>query len=111
MLLSGAAVSAAVRASPVPGRLRACLAWLGRRSYSGYLVHLLVIVVLLKVGGNVLVKQLGPVDRLLLFAAATGITVAAMHLMYQWVEKPAQRWARSWLKARMIERDTSRHSA
>jgi peptidoglycan/LPS O-acetylase OafA/YrhL len=71
------------------------LAWAGRISYSGYLVHTLVIWTADQAGGRALLAPLGSVgSRVAFFVVVAALTLAFAHLMYRWVEQPAIRWTR-----------------
>lgn len=74
----------------VDGRWRA-LAWLGEISYSLYLVHSPVGMPFLRYA---IVHDLGPAGRMAMLALAAGATLGAAWLMWRFVERPAQRWAR-----------------
>ncbi len=73
------------------------LGYLGRISYSLYLVHPLVgsnfIRVVLKLTGRT-VEMIGPLEALVLFAAATGFSVATAHVLYRLVEVPTHALSR-----------------
>lgn len=64
--------------------LRPALQWLGQVSYSLYLYHTLVLLVVVRLGHNVL-----PLPALLLLSLALSFPVA--HLAWRWVELPAMR--------------------
>ena len=90
-----AAVIAGVAAADRAGRLR----WLSARplvhggeiSYSIYMTHALVQVVLDRAAGPLLDSGRATLaDGLLL--AGVAATLVVSHLSYRWIEKPAQRW-------------------
>lgn len=68
-------------------------AWVavGRASYSGYLVHLLLLWSLGEALGSK-VKDLALAPRLLAFAAVWAGTVWVSRLSWRWLEQPAARW-------------------
>jgi peptidoglycan/LPS O-acetylase OafA/YrhL len=94
------AVVASLRGTQVGGpRVLRHLAWLGRRSYSGYLIHMLVIVCLLALAGEANTKSLSVGERCALLAATLALTTLCAHWMYEWIERPAQRWLREGSRA------------
>jgi peptidoglycan/LPS O-acetylase OafA/YrhL len=87
---SGAGASAA--ASPW-GR---ALAWTGRMSYSGYLVHTLVIWALRPLwGAPASLRDLPPLSWALFYAAVLAGTLLLGHGLAVLVERPGQRWLRA----------------
>ncbi len=93
-LVATAAVGSPSSVAPATrGRAVDALAWIGRRSYSGYLVHTLAIwCVGLALGPSL--DPLGIVGKLLVFLVVSVTTLVAAHAMYEWVEQPVLRWAR-----------------
>lgn len=78
------------------------LQYLGRISYSLYLVHMLVGTPILRFG----LRHLGPVhffSAVALTCLAVAASVAAAHVMYVVVERPAMRWSR-WVPLRSTAR-------
>jgi peptidoglycan/LPS O-acetylase OafA/YrhL len=91
-LLSTAALVSTLRGRSVGGaRAQTWLAWIGRRSYSGYLIHLLILVCLQQLLGQPGTKGMGAAERAVLFAGTLMGTLCMSHLMYEWVERPVQR--------------------
>jgi peptidoglycan/LPS O-acetylase OafA/YrhL len=87
--------------------------WLGMLSYSIYLTHALVALVLptaikrlthldlwttlvLPDGGSVLAYGRDNFEGTLFYALALGVTVAFSALTYRWVETPGRAWSRRW---------------
>jgi peptidoglycan/LPS O-acetylase OafA/YrhL len=89
------ALVASLKGAMIGGpRLQRHLAWLGRRSYSGYLIHLLVIVCLVALTGEPNIKSWSVGERCALLAATLIVTTLCAHWMYEWIEVPAQRCLR-----------------
>ncbi|ULH15977.1 acyltransferase [Deinococcus sp. KNUC1210] len=63
--------------------------WVGRISYSIYLTHTLVMLVVVHVFGNI-------VPVWLLLIACVPLTLLLSHYTYLWVERPAMRLGKSW---------------
>lgn len=81
-----AALTTAVVIAYVP-KTNAPLRWLGRISYSLYLVHV-------PIGGLVLsIARRTSLPQWLSGIIAVSLSLIAAWLFYQWVELPAQRWA------------------
>jgi peptidoglycan/LPS O-acetylase OafA/YrhL len=93
------AVGYALRHRAVP---RWC-AWLGRISYSVYLLHQVVLWVLAT--GLAEARQLPLAVRLLIAAGYLGIVLVVSHAAYRWVEQPGQAWGRRVARAVAVRRD------
>jgi len=92
------------------------LKWLGTLSYSIYLTHFLVVLLLprivkLALGGEDLWRSMplpngqyvmafgrNEVEGTLLYALALAATLALSALTYRWVEVPGRDWSRKWLR-------------
>jgi peptidoglycan/LPS O-acetylase OafA/YrhL len=81
-------------ASRSAGYAALVLAWMGRVSYSAYLLHNLVIWLFITFLGTT-VRQLDPPERIVLFTVSLGTTLVGAAAMYRWVEKPAMELMRS----------------
>jgi peptidoglycan/LPS O-acetylase OafA/YrhL len=90
--------AAAIYQVSVSGRLASLtlgrvLQYLGRISYSLYLVHMLVGTPLVRFG----LRHLGRVHfttAVVLTGLAVAVSVAAAHVLYVVIERPAMRWSR-----------------
>jgi len=84
----------------VRGRLQGALLWLGARSYSLYLVHLVAFFLTREVWFR-LQGPSGPWQTLLYFATAAALLLAGAEFSYRWVERPlrlrGREYARRWL--------------
>jgi peptidoglycan/LPS O-acetylase OafA/YrhL len=83
--------------------------YLGRISYSVYLVHTLVLGVYARIigriaGGNLLVE-------LAILVAYAALVTLASHLLYRLVEDPARRWLRGWLDNQLVSSSRARAEA
>jgi peptidoglycan/LPS O-acetylase OafA/YrhL len=87
---------------PMPGLLRSALAWVGDRSYSLYLSHLLVICFVWLWAEQFdlnLVAQIQKFD-LVIFVIALSVGLVISDLVYQWIEKPMIEIGRNVFSAR-----------
>lgn len=100
LLASAAVLYASLRRQAAPTRAGRAMAWIGRVSYSGYLLHMLIIWTVLPAFGGVGPRQLPIALWLGFYATSVLLTLAASHLMYEWVERPGQRW----LRQRLVRR-------
>lgn len=66
------------------------LLFLGKISYSLYLIHVVVGVKIVNLGARFAAGMPG---KLLVLIVALGASIAAAYALYRWVEYPAQRWA------------------
>lgn len=68
--------------------------YLGRISYSLYLVHMLVGTPLVRFGIRHFGKHIGAPQAFVLLLAGVAVSIAAAHVMYVLVERPAMRWSK-----------------
>ena len=84
------AVALARRRRTWPGALR----WMGRVSYSIYLVHMVVYFASGWLVANLVSLPTGSVGRLAVFAVQLAIILAISQWTYRWIEQPGQRLGR-----------------
>ena len=77
------------------------LQYLGKISYSLYLIHLTVAVYILRFGFRM--TQEDPTWALLWFTLAMGVSIAAGHLFFVFVERPSMRFASRFKTAQAVE--------
>lgn len=102
--VTGLIVCAAVLTIGGYGLLQRCsggriLQYLGSRSYSIYLIHLLVLTMVMRMGYKLTGDR--PWAALGWFFAAAGLSVAAGEILHRWVERPSLKWAAAFKQTRV----------
>jgi len=105
----GLLVLACAGATGLVGRLLSSrpVEWAGRLSYSLYLTHYLVVIVLQRLFVQVGAPDFGLAVRLLLIALSVLAVAAVSVISYHVIEEPSRQWIRSWEHRRRQRRSAA----
>ncbi|MYL99000.1 acyltransferase family protein [Novosphingobium sp. FGD1] len=101
---AGAVVAIAVFARQTENR-KGVLSWLGDISYSLYLVHILVLLVVAKVSDEMFGERITPGLGVAYVAVTIAGSLLAAAISYRWIERPMERFVRG-----LFEKSPSRPS-